>query len=381
MKKLLSIITVFLLVIGISLPMMTTYAKTKEVESGLKIGVVTAYTEKIVTIVENGKKYTLPLAKNAKILKQGEIVNLTDAIFKGAKVQYKTMLKNKVPVSITYIDVPPAGSIYEGLIGTSFSNKQLTTFSYEETPKTTITKNPSLLYDVNSLLLTKELITDYDSYVLQSDKVIFIGNYSLNTDSIILSIDGKEIKIISDKAEFDQKDASDEAKLSRNSRGEYLLTLETPLTKEQMDKADTIIKLTYKVKELNMERTEILNLIVNEDVYCELNGKEVSFAKAMYRGNYAAALTNEKGEIIYINAYYKDLLCTVNYISENKLTVTAIKNGYPSFTENLIINEGCQVLAADGTEISINKIKPGDKIYITNSPDLNYQVISIAKAE
>lgn len=173
MKKLLSIITVFLLVIGISLPMMTTYAKTKEVESGLKIGVITAYTENTVTIMENGKRYVLPLAKNAKILKQGEIVNLSDVVFKGAKVQYKVMLKNNVPVSITYMDVPSAGSVYEGLIGTSFSNKQLTTFSYEETPKTTITKNPSLLYDVNSLMLTKELITDYDSYVLQSDKVIF----------------------------------------------------------------------------------------------------------------------------------------------------------------------------------------------------------------
>lgn len=383
MKKFLSLITVLALACGILFPSLTVKAKTyKEVESNLKTGIITAFTQNSVTIIESGKKYVLPLAKNIKILKQGESVDIMDAAYKGAKVQYKVMLKNNVPVSVSYIDIPPAGSIYDGNIGTSFSNKQITTFSYEETPKTTITVNPSRLLDVNSLTLVKDFVSDYDSYVIQSNgKEIFLGNYSLVQDSIKLTVSGKEIKIISDKAEFDAKDAADEAKLLRNSKGEYILTLETPLTNEQIEKADEIVKVAYKVKELNMERTEILNLLVNEDVYCELNGKEVSFAKAMYRGNYASAFTNEKGEIVYINAYYKDLLCIVNSISGNKINVAVIKNGYIAFSDLLIINEGCDVTNENGEEISLSNIKQGDKILLTNAPDLNYQVISISKAE
>ncbi|MCX7885520.1 MAG: hypothetical protein N2448_10945 [Caloramator sp.] len=383
MKKILSLITVLALALGILFPAFTASAVTyKEVESNLKTGIITAFTQNSVTIIESGKKYVLPFAKNIKILKQGEMANIMDAAYKGAKVQYKVMLKKNVPVSVSYLDIPPSGSIYDGNIGTSFSNKQITTFSYKETPNTTITLNPSRLLDVNSLTLVKEFVSDYDSYVIQGDGTeIFLGNYSLVQDSVKLTVAGKEIKIISDKAEFDKKDATDEAKLLKNSKGEYILTLETPLTKEQIEKSDEVVKVVYKVNELNMERTEILNLLVNEDVYCELNGKEVSFSKAMYRGNYASAYTNEKGEIVYINAYYRDLLCIVNSISGNKISISAIKNGYIAFNDILTINEGCNVTDVKGEEISLSNLKQGDKILITNAPDLNYQVISISKIE
>lgn len=382
MKKIFSLLVALALLFGIALPVSSSFAQTKETESAMKTGIIKAFSEKSITILEAGKTYILPYAKNAKIIKQGQPVDIMDAAVKGLKVQYKVMLRNKVPVSLTYIDIPPVGSIYEGLIGTSFTADQTTVYSYKEDTKITLTKNASSLFDVSSFQVVNDTMTDYDSYVIQNSGAdIFIGNYSLDPESINLTIAGKEIKILKDAAEFDKKDAADEAKLTKNKSNEYVLNLETPLTQAQIDDKDNAVKLSYKVKEFKVQRTEISNLIVNEDVYSELNGKEVSYVKAMYRGNCAQAFTNERGEIIYLNAYYKDLQCVVSSISGNKINISVIKNGNTAFSDSLILSDSCDFNGLDGEDLAISDFKTGDKISLTVSPDLGYQVVSISKIQ
>jgi hypothetical protein len=383
MKKILSILVGLALIVGTMVPV---YAKTasaskvaKLVESGMKTGIIKSFTSDSIILLDSGKTYKLGFDKNLKVVKMGEEADLMDVAKKGLKVQYKVMLKDGVPTSVTYLDIPGVGNIYVGIPGTSINFEQDLVYTSEVTSTAAVTRNPSGLFDASqSTVAATE--KEYTDYVVQTKgSVLFIGAYSIVDNSIKLLIDGKEIKII--KGNFDNTVQGDEAALSFTSLKEAKLTLETPLTTEQQNDLANRVKLTYKVKEFTAKKQDITNLIVNEDVIAELNGKEVSYVKAMYRGNYVEVTANDKMEIVYIDAYYKDLNCILDSIVGNKLKVTVIKNGNNAFTDTLTINSGCTFTDGDGNEISSSSLKKGDKIQISTSEDLNFDVLEIVKTK
>jgi hypothetical protein len=291
------------------------------------------------------------------------------------------MLRDGVPVSLTYIDISPAGSVFEGVIGASLSYEENTVFDYEDKAIAKVTKNSNNMIEANSLS-SSEFTTDSSAFEIQPNgKDLFIGAYVIIPGSIKLSVDGKEIKVIDGTVEFDAANSGDEAKLTKDSKLQYTISLETPLTKDQVENIGNVVKLNYQIKEYNVQRLELTNLLVHENAYVELNGKEVSLAKAMYRANYAIAETNDRSEVVYINAFYKDLTCTVDSISGNKINVTAVKNGYPAFKETLVLDAGCIFTDSTGNAIFASDIKVNDRVLVTTSPDLQYNVVTVIKVQ
>lgn len=378
MKKVLSMLVVFTLIIGMtfSVSAKATNLASQTVE---KTGVIKAFNETSIAVIEDGKAQGYAIAKDAKIIKNGEAVNLLEVAQKGMKVKYKVVITNGKPSYINYLEIPNSGSIYEGIPGTSMSNEVNTTIAYQETAVSKITKNSNSMIEASSLTVNKEKEADYDTFDIQSkNSVIYIGTVVIVPNSVKLTIDGKDIKIIDGKAEFDKTAANDEAKLTLAEKtGVYTLVLEAPLTEAQVKDRDNAIKLAYKTKEYDIQRLEMSDLLVNEDVYCELNGKEVSYAKAMFRGNYAAFTTNGFLEIIYVDAYYKNLEATVSKISGNSITINVLKGGRVAYTETLAIDPGCTIDNTAGEELSLSDVKVGGKILISTLPSLGYKISEI----
>lgn len=378
MKKVLSMLVVFTLIIGMtfSVSAKATNLASQTVE---KTGVIKAFNETSIAVIEDGKAQGYAIAKDAKIIKNGEAVNLLEVAQKGMKVKYKVVITNGKPSYINYLEIPNSGSIYEGIPGTSMSNEVNTTVAYQETAVSKITKNSNSMIEAASLTVNKEKEADYDTFDIQSkNSVIYIGTVVIVPNSVKLTIDGKDIKIIDGKAEFDKTAANDEAKLTLAEKtGVYTLVLEAPLTEAQVKDRDNAIKLAYKTKEYDIQRLEMSDLLVNEDVYCELNGKEVSYAKAMYRGNYASFTTNESLEIIYVDAYYKNLEATVSKISGNSITINVLKGGRVAYSETLAIDPGCTVDNTAGEELSLSDVKVGGKILVSTLPSLGYKISEI----
>lgn len=392
MKKVLSMLLVLALLFGTTLPASAAVKKSSKtdpvVESSVKSAIIKNFTENSITLIGAGKTYVLPIDSKTKIIKKGESTTILDSAKKGLPVKYRALLKSGVPTTLTYIEFPGVGSAYEGLPGIGLSNELTTVYLYEDTnltkkedkTVTSVTKNVNNMVEIAQSSIVKDYLADNDTFTMADNKTIFIGNYPLILESVKVSLSGKDLNVINDKAIFDTAKADDEVQLIRDAKTlEYKLILEAHLTDEQLKEADNIVKVYYQAKQYDIKKVELLGLVINEDVYTELNGITVSSAKALYRGNYMEALTNEKNEIIFINAYYRDLPATVYGISGNRITFTGYKNGNPAFTETFVINAGCSITNASGSDISLSSLKVGDSIKVSTSPDLNYQVFSIIK--
>ena len=148
---------------------------------------------------------------------------------------------------------------------------------------------------------------------------------------------------------------------------------------ELQEDAEKVLELSFSKKEYNVTMSEMSAFPIHEDVYSELNGSEVTLAKALHRGNYFLYRTNTNGEVIYIDAMYKDFECKVTaYDSKTRmLTITGYKFGNISFTETVKFAGDGTVSNAAGAGVGIAEAVKAARVLITTEAEAGYGVVSI----
>lgn len=373
MKKAVSLLLAAALVLGngfsVSAAVKTKAVQPKAVKPVMKEvsgeGVIKAFDEKSITLIVGGKSVTYTVDDGTKVHFMEEEAYHLDVVKKGLKVQFKALGDR-----LTHMEVPDEGLQSQGVLGLHISDT-----------RENITDSPIVPAASPVLAVVhKEAGEETDtSYVYKDTKTLNIGDVVIVPDSLSVSLNGKQLKVIEGKTEFDKSVEGDEVKLVLNKTF-YSLEFEKPFaekapTQEELEK---MLKVTYRKKIFYLTTTEITNFPINEDVYVELNGQETSFIKALNRGTYAFIRTNLDGEIIYIDAFYKDLVCRVDKIEYDKITFSVVRNEKTAFTDTLRIAYSATIRDEKGASLDYTKIQPGTMIKISVDPYENYKIIDIA---
>lgn len=357
-------------------------------------GVIKNYNSKSVVINVAGKDTTFQLTASTKVTQYGDSVLFADVVRKGLKVSFKYMSNNN---ALTAIEIPGFGSENQGdlKLKSVDINVALTDSTIPvSAPKVT----PSFFSSSRSQVREAAGEEESDSYVFSNDPdsgygsgldVVDLGLIDVVPESIKITLDGKEIKVLTDaKAEFDNKVVGDEAKFFVNEDGIAQIKFEVKLYEDAknytIEDLEKRLQISFKKKMYKITTYEITDFPFSEDVVCELNGKPVSLAKALNRSNYSNFTTNLDGEIIYVDAFYKALTCKVVSIKGNAITIAKLVNdadpaSQVKWTETLTLSTGLTVQDSNGTPISLENVKAGDMIKVTVEAADGYKVNLIEK--
>lgn len=392
MKKILSLLVALTLALGLTTAALGKTApkantKAPVITEVTKSGVLKAFTETTITVSEDGKTVLYTLAKGAKIESLGAQVDLMETAKKGLKVQYKAQLSGGKPLNIiTYLDIPSVGNEYVGLVSLGVTDTRTTINDSNAFSPSTATYNAITGMIDGIYYSSKENPAETeDVYVFDNPSQISLGFINLVKDSLKITLNGKEIKVIDEKADFNAATVGDEAKLigkaDKTTTGvpgiNYIISFEAPITDSKtftQAEADEVLKVTFQKKPFTVTELDLYSSPIHEDVYAELNGIEVPLAKAMYRGNCAMVRSNSALEIVYVGAYYNELNCKIASISGNKITIDVLKNNTVAFRDTLVISNLLEVLDKNGIQAEKSTLKAGDQIKLTVDPYDNYNV-------
>jgi hypothetical protein len=409
MKKLLSLLLILVMTLGLTISVAAA-KKAPVITEVEKTGVLKNFNEKSILVNEDGKSLGYSYDQTTKVYQLGNIVNLMDVAKKGLKLNYKVKhVDGKATNLLTYIDVAAPGLEGEGFLTLPISSiasdlMKLTSGAYVglnvclNNVRATITDSalasPTDLKaekaikvdaagNINmSIADVKELNPEEDTaYQYDNAENINLGDINIVKDSLVVTVNRQKLKVIDGAAAFDTKDPADEVKLVL-TKTFYSLEFEAaiaekePATQEELDK---ILSISYTKNMYKIITSEMTAYRVNDDVYCELNGKETTLAKALNRGNYAFILTNTDGELIYINAFYRDLECEVVSKGGNNITVKVSKPGLTPYNDTLVMSSDVLFVNAQDEEISSSSINSGDKVVLTTDPEQGYMVVKIVK--
>lgn len=348
-----------------------------------KVGVIKAFNEKSITLVVDGKDSTYTIDKNTKVFRIDQEVDLLDVAKKGLKVTFRTS-DNK----LTYINISNMGAELQGAPRIAVSDLRINTTDSPTAPKETASidsKTNEVLNHISTVV--KELPIVEDTGFTAGDDMGYEGNEADLGDkeiipgSLVVTLNGKELKIIDAKAEFDPAVVGDEVKFERVGLSN-MLTFETNIIdKETVNYADVekVLKVSYKKKMFEIYTTETNFLPVNNEAIIELNGKVVPLSKAMAYCNASLVRTNPEGEVIHLDAFYKDVTGRFSKLNKDQLTVNIVKNGRIIGQDIVTLSEAVTVYDKDGSLLTVSDLKVGDDIYVTTEPAEDYKVTSITK--
>jgi hypothetical protein len=349
----------------------------KEVESALKKGIIVDFGSNYVVIKEAGKNQRYSVNNKTKVYYLGNLSDIMEVAKKGLKVSFKVWLKNNVPQYLTYLEIPAAGLEGQGIIGVSLIDFR-TNISDDSTPPSlaapSIDDRTQLVNGnvVKTTDLNPELETQFQ---FVDSKKLRLGSITVIPGTLNVKVEGKEYKLIDEKEEFT---ADDQYKMVV-SKGVTDLIFKADLPAKNQSEAETKVEVSYNKKVYEIKTAEINSFPIHEDVYVELNGKETSLAKALYRGTYFYTLANDNGEIVYINAFYKDAEAVVRSIKGNIMEVTLIKYGKAAFVDTVIIEDWANISDSTGDVLNLKDLRAGDKIKFSVDPDSGYKVVDIIK--
>lgn len=407
MKKLLSLLLVLVTTLGLA---MTAYAAKKPavVTEVQKTGILKNFNDKSILVNEDGKSIGYSIDEATKVYQLGNQVELMDVAKKGSRITYKIKyLDGKATNILTYIDVAAPGLEGEGYVtmpvsGIALDLMKLTkganvvfnvclnnirtniTDSSLAVPTDLKAENAIKTDAAGNIVMTiadvEELTEEADTaYQYEDTQHINLGDINIIKDSLEVTVNGNKLKVI--EGDFNGGNPADEVKLVLDKTF-YSLEFEAPIAEKEPDtqeELDKILSISYKKKIYQITTSEMTAYRVNEDIYAELNGKEVTLAKALNSGNYAFVLTNTDGELIYLNSFYKGQECEVASKAGSKITIKVSKPGMTPYTEVLEMSPDVLVKNAQDEEISASSLNAGDQIFITTDPELGYKVVEIVK--
>lgn len=402
MKRLLSLFLAFALVFGTAVTIAAAGTSTRKgpvITEVTKTGVIKDFSDSYVIVNQDGKTVGYVIAKDADIEQIGNPIEFTEVAMKGLKITYKVLLINNEPAYITYMDIPVPGLEGEGYLSLGINslyinkarlliggyvpfniclNNIRTNITDSSLAANSTTENLDKDSGAISPVVVKVDVSGEEedsSYVQKTETRLNIGDVNIVNGSVKVVLNNKELKVIYNNSEFDAKDKADEVKLMKDKTFYYLL-FEAPLPEENLE---DVLEITYKKMLYTVSTSELTTYNVDDDVYVELNGEEVTLAKALNRGTYAFVTTNSMSEIIYINAFYRNLEAEITEINGNEITINGYKFGKPAFEDKLIISDDVEVIDSKGESFTFDNIKVGDIVKLTVDPELEYQVILIEK--
>lgn len=346
-----------------------------------KVGVIKAFSEKSITLVVNGEDMTYKIDDNTKVMRIDQEMDLMDIAKKGLKVTFRA---NKS--TLTYINIPNMGAEIQGAPRIAVSDLRIniteSTASNKETASID-SKTNEVLTHISTVV--KEIGEAEDNvYVYYNDgesEIVDLGDKVIVEGSIKVNLNGKELKVIGEKDEFDAAVTDDEVKFAIVD-GYASLLFEAKIT-DNKDAAqadiEKILKVNYKKKMFEIYTTETNFFNVNSEAIIELNGKIVPLNEALAMSNASLVRTNPEGELIHLDAFYKEVAAKLVKVEKNQITVNTIKNGMVSGQEVLELAEGVTISDKDGTPIELKDLKANDDIFITTEPAEEYKVTSITK--
>lgn len=346
-----------------------------------KVGVIKAFSEESITMIVNGKDATYKINENTKVMRIDQEMDLMDIAKKGLKATFKADNNNLI-----YINIPNMGAEIQGTPRVAVSDLRINTTESKADNKETASidsKTNEVLTHISTVV--KEIGETEDSvyvyYNEEGKEYIDLGDKVIIEGSIKVNLNGKDLKVIGEKDEFNSAAPDDEVKFAIVD-GYSNLLFEGKIT-DNKDAAqadiEKILKVSYKKKMFEVYTTETNFLNVNSEAIIELNGKIVPLDKALAMSNASLIRTNPDGELIHLDAFYKGVNAEFLNLNKNEITVNVIKNGKIVGQEVLTLAEGVTVSDKDGAPIELKDLKVNDNILITTEPAEGYSITSITK--
>ena len=305
---------------------------------------------------------------------------------KGLKVNLKVL--GNVATSIV---VPAGGAEGQGIFGLTVveARENVTDSPNSSRPVTVAVDGRTGLVNATNTKVENKEDAEETTFSYKTATGVELGELQATAGTLKVKLNGKALKVIEDeKIEFDPADKADEVKLVYNAKTFVSsLVFEAPIMEEKagvplsekQEAAEQILEISFSKKEYKVTMSEMSSFPIHEDVYAELNGREVTLAKALHRGNYFLYRNNTDGEVIYIDAMYKDFECKLTaYNSKTKmLTITGYKFGNVSFTDTVKLSDDVVISTANGSPTGMVSALKAAKVKITTEAEAGYEVVSI----
>lgn len=364
MKKAVSfLLTTLLVVIAIF-----SYSKASFAADN-KQGILKNYSSGSVVIGVDGKNLTLTIDKATKFTQKGIPTTLEEGAHKGIKVSYRANGSKLLEMDFGEIGEQQQGVMELNTVYTrSMTSDTNTNVSFANSKKEEIGEEEDTVYGYDPSERSK----------------VTIGSVSVIFDTLKVTLNGKELKVVNSDGKLDPATKGDEVQLvvDPDDADRLYLQFENELTEDAtktQEDIEKILSISYKKKLFKLTTSEIFKYSVDEDVYVEINGKENTLQKALNRSNYAYLILSPNNTIIYIDSFYKDLECSIKSVNGTSLVIGVTAKGKTPFTDTLVISPALTVTAASGEALNLSDIKSGDTVLVTVDPYESYKVTNIIK--
>lgn len=336
-----------------------------------KTGIVQSFTEKTVTVLENGMKVTYTLSPKTEVTTAGMSGDYATLIKKGLTVAFKAQSGMLSQIEIPNVGVQTQGTLSSNPVvsemGILISNNINVVDVRPNATDSNIIPSNAGTTKYQAVVTGEEAD---DSYLLSTDgKKADIGDLDIVAGSLKVTLEDKPLTVLTTGA-FNPATVGDEVKLVV-TKTFASLEFEAPVTEAQKSK----LKVEFKKVMRLLTATETTTVPLSENTIIELNGESVPF---VVEGVSSYVATDLAGNAIYVDSFYKEQTMKFIGANGNKIIVAMMKDGVQVYNDIIEVTEDATVSSITGEPIDFHAIKSGSMVKLSVDPDFGYKVVELS---